>query len=132
MPVYLRIERLVSFLLLLSLISAGCQPTDPLQAETESPRQRPMAANPPLTPTPVATTKTRYNPTVLSKKDSIEELKQDWTTWVRQHPYSNRSAAFIENLKNIPKTDRPDLAMEQEFLKTVDPVLKRVPENDSK
>lgn len=44
---------------------------------------------------------------------------------INNHPYSKRPHLTPEDLKKIPKKDRPDLAMEQDFLLTMDPALGR-------
>lgn len=44
-----------------------------------------------------------------------------------KHPYNNHSFKSEEEWKAIPKYDRPDLAMEHDFLMTLDPALGYVP-----
>jgi len=63
---------------------------------------------------------------IREKLDSIEQEKLAWGKWIAAHPYSNRKPG-IDKDKSIPKKDRPDLAVEQNFLMTVDPKLKKVP-----
>lgn len=63
----------------------------------------------------------------IPKLDSIEQMKQNWADFIQHHPYSNRDTNILNRIKDIPKTDRPDLAAEQNFLMTMDPALKRVP-----
>src|SRR5690606_36041148 len=43
------------------------------------------------------------------------------------HPYSRRPPTTPEELRQIPKRDRPDLAAEQYFLLTMDPATGQVP-----
>ncbi|MDX1419338.1 MAG: hypothetical protein R3181_05175 [Rubricoccaceae bacterium] len=43
------------------------------------------------------------------------------------HPYSTRPRMTREQLRAIPKRDRPDLAIEQDFLRTLDPATGEVP-----
>lgn len=55
--------------------------------------------------------------------DALE--KRDHAEFVRNHPYNQRTPISKQDLKAMPKKDRPDLAMEREFLLTMDPKLKR-------
>lgn len=55
--------------------------------------------------------------------DALE--KRNHAEFVRNHPYNQRTPINKKDLKAIPKKDRPDLAMEREFLLTMDPKLKR-------
>lgn len=57
----------------------------------------------------------------------VEANKKAWSDLVRNHPYSNRPALTKEEWRKVPATDRPDLAMEQDFLMTMDPALGYVP-----
>lgn len=57
----------------------------------------------------------------ISKKDHHEEYAE----FFNSHKYSTRERLTPEQLKAIPKKDRPDLAMEQDFLLTMDPALGR-------
>jgi surface protein len=45
--------------------------------------------------------------------------------YIESHPFSKRKHYSKQELKAIPKQDRPDLAWEQDFLRTLDPVLGR-------
>jgi len=45
--------------------------------------------------------------------------------YLENHPFSKRKHYTKEELKAIPKEDRPDLGWEQDFLRTMDPVLGR-------
>jgi hypothetical protein len=47
--------------------------------------------------------------------------------FLAQHPFSNREILSPEQLKAVPKRDRPDLAFEQDFLRTLDPATGDVP-----
>ena len=58
---------------------------------------------------------------------SAEQTKKEWAELLANHPYNNRQEISQEDLKKIPKADRPDLAMEQEVLMTMDPALGIVP-----
>lgn len=60
-------------------------------------------------------------------RDSVEAKKQAWAALLANHPYYTRPAKTPEEWKTVPKQDRPDLAMEQDFLMTMDPSLGRVP-----
>jgi hypothetical protein len=48
-----------------------------------------------------------------------EEKRQEFESFLRTHEYKRRLTS--EELDKIPKTDRPDLAFEQNFLATLDP-----------
>ena len=61
------------------------------------------------------------------KQDSIEDKKTAWAEFLVSHPYYNRSIKTEAEWKRIPRQDRPDLAMEQDYLMTMDPALGRVP-----
>jgi PKD repeat protein len=61
-----------------------------------------------------------YSATYFSSSKAIEFKK-----FIELHPHYNRTPTDPKGLKSIPKADRPDLAWEQEFLLTMDPVLKR-------
>ncbi|MBK7341931.1 MAG: hypothetical protein IPJ06_01750 [Saprospiraceae bacterium] len=59
---------------------------------------------------------------------NIEMGKLAWSTLVTEHPFYTRPPKSKEEWKRTtPKADRPDLAMEQDFLMTMDPVLGHVP-----
>ena len=45
--------------------------------------------------------------------------------YLENHPFANRKHYSKAELKAIPKEDRPDLAWEQDFLRTMDPALGR-------
>ncbi len=49
--------------------------------------------------------------------------REKYEAFINSHPYSTREHLTPEQLKAIPKKDRPDLAMEQDFLLTMDPAL---------
>ncbi|KAB2807754.1 PKD domain-containing protein [Phaeocystidibacter luteus] len=50
--------------------------------------------------------------------------KAEYRQMISEHPFSNRNLS-LQDLESIPKRDRPDLAWEQDYLATVDPVLGR-------
>lgn len=58
--------------------------------------------------------------TPLSEREAFEK-------YLNEHPYNSRASMTREELKAIPKKDRPDLAMEQQFLLTMDPDTRTVP-----
>lgn len=57
-------------------------------------------------------------------EDKLTE-KEHYSLYLNSHPYSLRPGMTKEDLKKIPKRDRPDLAWEQNFLATMDPSLGR-------
>ncbi|WP_299015429.1 T9SS type A sorting domain-containing protein [uncultured Polaribacter sp.] len=62
-----------------------------------------------------------------SKKESaFEKKRKEFAVFLENHPYTKRQNLTNEELKAIPKKDRPDLAFEQDFLKTVNPQTKEV------
>ncbi|MCB9054018.1 MAG: PKD domain-containing protein [Lewinellaceae bacterium] len=61
------------------------------------------------------------------KADPIEEKKAAWAELLACHPYNNRPFRTEADWKKIPRQDRPDLAMEQDYLMTMDPALGLVP-----
>lgn len=67
------------------------------------------------------------NRLAAKKKDSVEAKKRAWATLLANHPFNNRPQRTPKEWKAIPKADRPDLAMEQNFLMTMDPKLRQVP-----
>ncbi len=54
-------------------------------------------------------------------------LREHWSSVLTSHPYYCREVVAAADLKKIPKKDRPDLAMEQNVLMTMDPALGYVP-----
>lgn len=65
---------------------------------------------------------------LFSGKDHpVEKISQRsvYENFINNHPYTTRERLTPEQLKAIPKKDRPDLAMEQDFLLTMDPALGR-------
>ena len=52
----------------------------------------------------------------------------EFEEYLRNHPFNQKEILTpAEWKKKLPKKDRPDLAMEQDFFMTMDPELKRVP-----
>ena len=63
--------------------------------------------------------------TSCDNKPTQKDYHQLYAEVVNNHPYATRPHLTPEELKKIPKKDRPDLAMEQDFLLTMDPALGR-------
>lgn len=63
--------------------------------------------------------------TILLTNNKADKDKQAFAEYIQNHEYNNRASFSNEELKKIPKKDRPDLANEREFLLTMDPDLKR-------
>lgn len=57
-----------------------------------------------------------------TEKNDTEKLRTEFAEFLKNHEYSKRKLMTKEELKAIPKADRPDLAFEQDFLRTIDPV----------
>ncbi len=56
---------------------------------------------------------------------TAKDERQKYEDKINSHEFSNRGFMSKTDLKKIPKYDRPDLAWEQDFLKTMDPKLGR-------
>ena len=61
--------------------------------------------------------------------DGERELTEQeaYEAFLAQHPYAQRAPMTEEDIKALPKMDRPDLAAEQNFLLTMDPVTHTIP-----
>jgi len=57
------------------------------------------------------------------------QKKEDYREFLKNHEYKNRPNYSKQELKAIPKKDRPDLSNEQNFIQTLDPSLGYVPQN---
>jgi len=55
------------------------------------------------------------------KPNKTEKLKEQYARSVKNSPYSKTKILSNSDLKKIPKQDRPDLAFQQDFLRTMDP-----------
>ncbi len=70
-------------------------------------------------------------PVVLSsfQRDSLAKMqaRRAFSKFLQDHPYNQRDIDSYQAWKNIPKKDRPDLAWEQDYLRTLDPQLGYVP-----
>ena len=63
----------------------------------------------------------------LNDKNETTDKSKQLAAFLAEHPYSKRELLTKEQLKEIPKQDRPDLAFEQDFLRTLDPATGNVP-----
>ena len=64
---------------------------------------------------------------IYNNKESELEIKQkEYAAYLANHPYANRVPLTREEIKAMPKKDRPDLAFEQDFLRTMDPNTKKL------
>ncbi|WP_299666768.1 T9SS type A sorting domain-containing protein [uncultured Polaribacter sp.] len=61
-----------------------------------------------------------------NKESKFEKKQKEYAEYLANHPYANRKPLTKEELKAMPKKDRPDLAFEQDFLRTMDPNTKRL------
>lgn len=61
-----------------------------------------------------------------NKESKFEKKQKEYAAYLANHPYANRAPLSREELKAIPKKDRPDLAFEQDFLRTMDPNTKKL------
>jgi len=59
---------------------------------------------------------------IIEKPQSARESYQ---SFLAEHPFNNRARLSKEEWKNNPPQDRPDLAWEQNYIATMDPVLGR-------
>jgi photosystem II stability/assembly factor-like uncharacterized protein len=64
---------------------------------------------------------------ILNNEKTDEEKRLAYVEYINNHPYSKRKLLTKEELKKIPKKDRPDLAFEQDFLRTMDPATRSIP-----
>ena len=63
---------------------------------------------------------------IANQRNSEQKSRSEYVDFITNHPFANRKMT-IEDLHEIPKVDRPDLAAEHNFLQVVDPQLKRIP-----
>jgi len=59
--------------------------------------------------------------------DDFAAEREAFEKFINEHPYSQRAPMTREELKEIPKKDRPDLRAEQDFLLTMDPETHTIP-----
>lgn len=59
--------------------------------------------------------------------EGVASEREAYETFLNEHPYANRTPITRDELKAIPKKDRPDLAAEQQFLLTMDPDTRTIP-----
>ncbi len=64
---------------------------------------------------------------LINKETQDTKESKELAKLIAEHPYSKRKLLTKEELKSIPKKDRPDLAFEQDFLRTLDPETGDVP-----
>ncbi|MEL7006446.1 MAG: hypothetical protein AAFN93_27520, partial [Bacteroidota bacterium] len=64
---------------------------------------------------------------LMTDSSESDHQKKDYISYIDNHPYAQRELISENELKKMPKYDRPDLAAEHNFLMTVDPELKRIP-----
>ena len=68
-----------------------------------------------------------FNVNVIAQSD--QQSTEDFTKFINEHPFYKRAPMTKEELKKIPKYDRPDLAWELDYLTTLDPATGQ-PERD--
>ena len=56
-----------------------------------------------------------------NRTDKTEKLRTKYAEFLKKSPYSKSKILKESELKKIPKQDRPDLAFQQDFLRTMDP-----------
>ena len=62
----------------------------------------------------------------LFKENGEEKIdREKYGEYIQNHPYNNRKHISKAEMKAMDKQDRPDLAWEQEFLRTADPLTGR-------
>lgn len=66
---------------------------------------------------------------IANKEDKDEKRRLAYVEFINNHPYSKRKLLTKEELRKIPKKDRPDLAFEQDFLRTMDPATRTIPKD---
>ena len=60
------------------------------------------------------------------KETEFEKKQKEYAAYLANHPYTKRAPLSREEIKAMPKKDRPDLAFEQDFLRTMDPNTKKL------
>ncbi len=66
---------------------------------------------------------------IINRENHKEKKRVAFIEYLNNHPYSKRKIISKGELKKIPKKDRPDLAFEQDFLRTMDPETRTVPQD---
>jgi len=61
-----------------------------------------------------------------NSETEFDKKQKEYAAYLTNHPYSKRKNLTPDELKAIPKKDRPDLAFEQDFLRTIDPNTKKL------
>ncbi|WP_298949433.1 T9SS type A sorting domain-containing protein [uncultured Polaribacter sp.] len=61
-----------------------------------------------------------------NSETDFDKKQKEYAAYLTNHPYSKRKNLTPDELKAIPKKDRPDLAFEQDFLRTMDPNTKKL------
>ena len=64
--------------------------------------------------------------TYNTKETAFEKNKNEYAAYLKNHPYTKRAPLSRKDLRAMPKKDRPDLAFEQDFLKTMDPSTRKL------
>jgi hypothetical protein len=137
---YISLSIKVGILSLVLVIAYAIQTqtdTEPTKSETKSKiinsntKTKPQAASDilPKEPIMLLDTKPKQAAVFNEKAVALAIAKADRAKhkkFIANHPYKKRKLTPKE-WKGIPKKDRPDLAMELEFLKTVDPNTRTVP-----
>lgn len=57
--------------------------------------------------------------------NSKEETREEYEAFLKSHPYYSGPEMSLEEIEKLPKTDRPDLAWQQDYLLTMNPKEKR-------
>ena len=60
-------------------------------------------------------------PLSSNSQDYSKTSREEFNEFIMNHPFMVREKLTKEEIKKIPKRDRPDLAWEQDFLTTLDP-----------
>jgi len=58
---------------------------------------------------------------LINHANKTKKLRIKYANFIKSSPYSKTKVLSKADLKKIPKEDRPDLAFEQDFLRTMDP-----------
>ncbi|MDX2304588.1 MAG: T9SS type A sorting domain-containing protein [Microscillaceae bacterium] len=69
----------------------------------------------------------KINECIKTPDQDITQKRIAFQAFLDTHPYALKPKLNPKELKKIPKKDRPDLAIEQDFLRTLDPRLGYVP-----
>ncbi len=63
---------------------------------------------------------------IINSQDNIQKQRDEYTSFLNSHKYANNSQLSKDKLEKTLGEDRPDLALQQDFLRTIDPKTKKL------